>query len=73
MKKQNKLRAYFSKKENDTVFWHPAGYCTKADAAFLHDIFTKTFRSELESRGYDWKTFKFEISPKTPNDKFDLT
>lgn len=72
MKKKNKLRAYWNKKEKDTMFYHPAGYMVKCDAAFLHTVFTKEFRKELEDRGYDWTTFKFEISPKLPNNKFDI-
>lgn len=69
-KQYKKLRAYYSRRENDTMFEHPYGLRTKADAHYLHGIFTKEMQSELEARGYDWQTFKFEISPKLPNDRF---
>lgn len=53
------------------MFEHPTGFYTKADAHFLHSVvFTEAVQQELEARGYDWTTFKFEISPKLPNEKF---
>jgi len=70
MKQDKKLRAYWSKRERDTMYYHPTGRNTRADAHFLNGIFTKEMRKELEERGYDWTTFKFEISPKLQNDKF---
>lgn len=70
MKQNKKLRAYWSKRERDTMIYHPTGCNTRSDAHFLNGIFTKEMRKELEERGYDWTTFKFEISPKLPNDKF---
>lgn len=71
MKSFQKLRMFFSKKERDTMFEFPSGIYTKADAAYLNHFFTKEFMEELEKRGYDWQTVKFEISPKLPNaDKF---
>lgn len=69
-KAYKKLKAFYSKRERDTVFEHPLGCHTKPDAHYLHGIFTKEVQEELESRGYDWTTFKFEISPKLPNEKF---
>jgi len=70
MKEYKKLRAFWSKRERDTMFEHPYGLMTKNDARFIHGVFTKEFQKELEERGYDWATFKFEISPKLPNEKF---
>lgn len=69
-RKYKKLRSFYSKRERDTMFEHPTGLHTKSDAHYLHGIFTKEMQEELEARGYDWGTFKFEISPKLPNDKF---
>ena len=69
-RKYRKLRAFYSKRERDTMFEHPTGFYTKSDAHFLHGIFTKEMQKELEIRGYDWTTFKFEISPKLPDDRF---
>ena len=70
MKQDKKLRAYWSKRERDTMDYHPTGRNTRADGHVLNGIFTKEMRKELEERGYDWTTFKFEISPKLQNDKF---
>ena len=70
MKKFTKLRAFYSKRQKDTILENSSGYFTKNDIHFLNGVFTKEFRKELEDRGYDWTTFKFEISPKLPNEKF---
>jgi hypothetical protein len=68
---KNKLRAKWSKKEKDILYRFPR--C--CDGAYLNGIFTRkidfgtlpdqpptSFLDELERRGYDIKTLKFEIS-----------
>ena len=70
MKAKDKLKAYWSKKENDVMLHHPMGIQTKCDAHFLSEIFNETFTESLKSRGYDIETFKFEISPKKGNKRF---
>jgi hypothetical protein len=70
MRAKDKLRAFWSKKENDLIFWLPMGQRTKCDANWLNGIFTKDFQKELTDRGYDFTTFKFEISPQKGNERF---
>ena len=60
----NKLRAKWSKRESDVMIYYP----DKRDGALLHhyltqpDIYTgNTLLQELDSRGYDITTLKFEI------------
>ena len=70
MKAVHKFRVNWSKREKDLVYHYPLGIMTKSDAHWLNGIFTEKFTDELESRGYDVKTFKFEICPKIGNYKF---
>lgn len=70
MKKVDKLSAHWSKKENDHMINWPVGVQTKADAWYLHGIFSKEFKEELERRGYDLKTLKFSIEPQQGNPRF---
>ena len=66
----DKLRATWSKKERDLLFHYPLGICTKSDGHYLSGIFTEQFTDELDKRGYDLSTFKFEISPKPGEQRF---
>jgi hypothetical protein len=70
MKLFEKLRAYWSKKENDLIFSFPLGVGTKNDAHYLYGIFTNEFTQELTKRGYDVATIKFSIEPIKGNPKF---
>lgn len=50
---------------------YPGGINTRSDKAYLfHRVFTPEMTKELEDRGYDITTLKFEISPKKGNQKF---
>jgi hypothetical protein len=70
MKAIDKLRAYWDKKERDLAFHWPGGVSTKCDAHYLCSIFTEEFWKELDARGYDVTTLKFEICPKNGNERF---
>lgn len=70
MNKKDKLHIRWSKKENDLNFHWPGGEQTKCDANYLCWKLGGEFIKELESRGYDIKTLKFEISPKIGNQRF---
>jgi hypothetical protein len=60
---ENKLRARWSKSENDILITYPLGRQTKCDSNYLFsNTFTDEFVKEIESRGYDIKTLKFEIT-----------
>ena len=76
---KHQLRAYWSKKENDLLYWHPRQKC---DSALLHHWLTSerihitklfmedqiefkdSFLDELDKRGFDIKTLKFSICYK---------
>lgn len=73
MRQHEKLRMYWSKKENDLMFWSPEGFFTTAAARYLDSIFTKEVLKELESRGYDITTLKFSIEPKQGDLRFAST
>ena len=68
-----KLRVYWDKKEKDVIVEYPQGFFTKSDARYLTEIFSKEFQQELEKRGYDITSVKFEISPKDGALKFTHT
>lgn len=69
MKLKNKL--YCRYKNNDIHCYYPAGTLTNTDANFiLSDILDKQKCEELENRGYDLNTLKFEISPHAGNIRF---
>ena len=75
---KRKLRARWSKKENDILYSYPR----RPDGHYLYHIFDKknkrgtfgydlpplSFLEDLEARGYDLTTLKFEIELK-PNVK----
>lgn len=66
----NTLRAFWSKKEGDILIEHPYGQGTRADAGYMASIFNKKFIKELQARGYDISTLKFQVNPITPSDRF---
>lgn len=70
--RQNKLRAFWDKKEDDVIIDFPLGIMTKADGHWLSGIFNEQFTKELTDRGYDIETMKFEItvSSKLRPEKF---
>jgi len=71
-KKQNKLKAFWSKKEVDLMIDYPLGIRTTSDGHWLSGIFNDAFTNELTQRGYNVETFKFEITvkPQLRPDKF---
>ena len=76
----DKLRIYWSKKENDIMYYFPLGVQTSADSHWLYYHIGRTvfkdsrgedvpaFLDELVRRGYDIKTIKFSVEkdPKHP-------
>lgn len=67
-KSEDTLKAYWSKREQDLMFHHPAGPQTGSDGHMLygavcHDklIGGQPLAAELKRRGYDIKTLKFSI------------
>jgi len=71
LKPGNKLRVYWSKKENDVMFYHPK---RKVDARLLYHFFCcvpydfgggeKCLLDELDRRGFDLSTIRFSIAYK---------
>lgn len=67
----NKLRVYWSKKEQDVMYWHPKRV---VDSRLLHHYFCHvkydtgggetTLVEELERRGFDITTLRFSIAYK---------
>jgi hypothetical protein len=59
----------------DLIVNYPLGSQTNTDANYLfNNVFTQEFIKEIQRRGYDISTIKFEISPKFPTsrpDKFE--
>lgn len=54
----------------DLVVNYPLGCMTYADANYLlGHVFTREFIEEIQRRGYDISTLKFEISPKFPTQR----
>ncbi|MCK5603239.1 hypothetical protein KAR91_15255 [Candidatus Pacearchaeota archaeon] len=77
MKAEDKLRVWWSKKEEDFMISPPSGIGTKSDGHLMHSHFfyNKTslgnlLHEELESRGYDITTMKFSIEPKKGDYRF---
>lgn len=73
---KDKLRVTykFDKESNtmDFVCDYPLGRQTCCDAGYLFShLFTQDFKEEIERRGYDITTMKFEISPKFPTTRPD--
>ena len=71
LKPNNKLRVYWSKREDDIIFYHPKW---KVDSRLLLHYFCyakhnfgsgeTTLVEELERRGFDIETLKFSIAYK---------
>ena len=75
--RKRQLRAYWSKREKDLMFYHPT---QKADGHLLcaifsakrqrHDwntgkpVYDPSFVEELEARGFDIKTLRFSVELK---------
>lgn len=72
IKKEDKLRVYWSKKESDLMIYHPMGRNTSADGWYLNKFFNSEFIEEMKRRGYDLSSVKFEISPDLTNERFDI-
>lgn len=70
MKAKDKLRAYWSKRENDLMLYYPAGEQTKCDGRVVNEALSKEFTDELARRGYDLNTLRFSIAPKKGNQRF---
>jgi hypothetical protein len=71
MKAKDKLRAQWSKKEDDLMYYFPLGRDTKADGAYLAiSVFNYQFIQQMKARGYDITTLRFEIAPACNNPKF---
>lgn len=72
-----RVRYKFDQESNsyDFICDYPLGKQTCCDANYLFShLFTQEFKEEMERRGYDITTLKFEISPKfstTRPDKFE--
>jgi len=73
MQSKYKLRANWSKKENDVMLHYPLGVRTKSDGSYLCSVFTAEFVQEMKDRGYDITKMKFEIPIKQGErlDKFE--
>ena len=70
-KPKNKLRAYWSKKEGDLMFWSPTRQSEGGVLwSFLDHIEIdnghgpKTLLKELNDRGFDIKTLRFSVAYK---------
>lgn len=70
MRAEDKLRAYWSKRERDVMFHWPGGSGTKCDAHWLYGVFNDEFVKELEKRGYDPSTLRFSVEPQKGNERF---
>ena len=54
---QSKLRATWSKREQDVMIHFPR----KCDGHYLSGVFDKQFIQEMRQRGYDLTTLRFSI------------
>lgn len=70
MKLNDKLHAYWSKRENDLVLYHPLGVQTTSDARILANHLSKELTDKLDRRGYDIRTIRFSIEPKAGEQRF---
>lgn len=70
MQANDKLRATWSKKENDVMLHYPVGFYMSSDGHWLSRIFNKEFTDELKKRGYDITTLKFSVEPKAGDIRF---
>lgn len=73
MKASDKLRANWSKREDDVMLHYPLGIGSRSDGHWLSGVFNKAFTDELASRGYDITTMKFSIEPKAGEHRFSST
>jgi hypothetical protein len=68
---RNKLKVKWSKQEKDIKCWYPLGIGTKSDMHYLFgEIFTLEFIKEIQNRGYDITTLKFEITVDSKGERF---
>lgn len=58
------LRAYWSRRERDVMFWRSAHEGGSANAAYLHHVIGGDFLRELDRRGFDTTTLRFSIRRK---------
>ena len=70
LRKNDHLHAYWSKRENDLMLYHPLGVQTTSDARVLAEHLNKTLTDELDRRGYDLTTLRFSIAPKSGDERF---
>jgi hypothetical protein len=70
MNLNDKLHVYWSKRESDTMFYSPLGFCTTPDARYMSGVLSREVLEELDKRGYDTTTIKFSIQPKAGNVRF---
>lgn len=70
LKKNDKLHAYWSKRERDLMVNYPLGEQTGTDARVLAECLNKVMTDELDGRGYDVTTLRFSIEPKAGNKRF---
>lgn len=69
--KGNKLMAKWSKREKDIIINYPLGIQTNCDMNYLFcEVFTTEFKKEMENRGYDITTLKFEIKVDEKGKRF---
>ena len=61
-----RIRIYWSKKEEDLLAHCDEG-TSKATARFLFSVIPSDVLKELDRRGYDVTTFRFQIRKKPPN------
>lgn len=63
--KPKKIKVRWSKREADIEYNWDDNMMGKANCSWLNDeVFTKAVRAELERRGFDLTTLKFEICKK---------
>jgi hypothetical protein len=60
MKAKEKLRAYWSKREDDIMLYWPS---RQSDGHWLSGIFNDEFIKQIKARDFDITTMKFEVSP----------
>ncbi len=73
---ENKLKIRWDKFENDFMIFYPKkcdghlayGMLSSQHYSKFSDEWEKSFKEELEDRGYDLTTLKFEIQKKEEND-----
>jgi hypothetical protein len=70
MRAEDKLRATWSKRENDVMLHYPLGQSTASDGHWLSGVFSKEFTEELQRRGYDVSTLRFSVEPMQGCERF---